>query len=576
GTRWLFYVVFDVLYVGGKGAEDEGALDEVVRNAVRDTQAAPHAASTELKAGNLTALPLGVRLKVLQYVVTEKKHRLEIVQRKHVGSGSESERKKQLLGYFDERAIRRNEEGLVVKDLSGHYMIGVGSRKKALWVKMKPEYSEQTGDLDLLILGAGFADGKMRSGLLSRFLLGVAVPNADGSSPPTKFWPVTRVGSGYSQEELEELNARLEGSWKTFDSDPPHFSFKNQGQDKMTKWIAPKDSVCLQVKSMEIVKSNDWPGIFCTMRQAFPRVSHIRLDKGPEACNDTADLAALQACPRPPASLASGGKRSSNHGGSSSRGGGAGGAGKRRKVAGRGRGGGAGGGRQVSELFATDRGDAVSVKQSVFVTQNATLEMCVIGTGFSKAPIAADNEIDSDTWWGCTAPKVHAAGEDEDDALTKQDVEYLIRANGGLVTANPQVGTAFVIVGSKNSITVQNIVAAGKYNVVGYRWVLECIERKVYEFPSMRYFRAMSPDIRAHLSRTKDEYGDDYTEPTNAEALSQMLLNIPEPPRVAEDAGLSWLSPLSTLDEQDRATLMDGPDFVFADTGRCLVYCDLY
>lgn len=26
-----------------------------------------------------------------------------------------------------------------------------------------------------------------------------------------------QVGSGYSQEELEELNGRLEGSWKTFD-----------------------------------------------------------------------------------------------------------------------------------------------------------------------------------------------------------------------------------------------------------------------------------------------------------------------------------------------------------------------
>lgn len=39
----------------------------------------------------------------------------------------------------------------------------------------------------------------------------------------------------------------------------------------------------------------------------------------------------------------------------------------------------------MSELFATGRGDAVSVEQSVFVTQNVTLEMCVIGTGFSKA-----------------------------------------------------------------------------------------------------------------------------------------------------------------------------------------------
>lgn len=44
-----------------------------------------------------------------------------------MGSGSEPERKKQLLGYFDERAIRRNEEGLVVKDLSGHYMVGRGA-----------------------------------------------------------------------------------------------------------------------------------------------------------------------------------------------------------------------------------------------------------------------------------------------------------------------------------------------------------------------------------------------------------------------------------------------------------------
>lgn len=54
GTRRLFYVVFDILYAGDKGAEGEGALDEIVRNAVRDTQA-PQATRTELKAGNLTA-----------------------------------------------------------------------------------------------------------------------------------------------------------------------------------------------------------------------------------------------------------------------------------------------------------------------------------------------------------------------------------------------------------------------------------------------------------------------------------------------------------------------------------------
>lgn len=70
--------------------------------------------------------------------------------------------------------------------------IGEKSRKKCLWVKMKPEYSDQTSGLDFIILGAGFAQGRMRSGLLSKFLVGVAVPTADGS-PPSQFYPISRV-----------------------------------------------------------------------------------------------------------------------------------------------------------------------------------------------------------------------------------------------------------------------------------------------------------------------------------------------------------------------------------------------
>ena len=42
--------------------------------------------------------------------------------RLQVDSGNDAERKKQLLEFFEERAIHRNEEGLVVKDLTSHYM----------------------------------------------------------------------------------------------------------------------------------------------------------------------------------------------------------------------------------------------------------------------------------------------------------------------------------------------------------------------------------------------------------------------------------------------------------------------
>lgn len=70
--------------------------------------------------------------------------------------------------------------------------IGDKSRKCALWVKMKPEYSEQTEDMDVIVLAAGFANGKMRSGLLSKFLVGVAEPNEEGK-PRKTFYPIARV-----------------------------------------------------------------------------------------------------------------------------------------------------------------------------------------------------------------------------------------------------------------------------------------------------------------------------------------------------------------------------------------------
>lgn len=58
---------------------------------------------------------------------------------------------------------------------------------------------------------------------------------------------------------------------------------------------------------------------------------------------------------------------------------------------------------------------------------------------------------------------------------------------------------------------------------------------------------------------------------------NQLLLNIPENTKPDRDrADRSWLSPLMEMDPQDRTTFMDGPDFLFADTWRVLVYCDLF
>ncbi|CAM9480307.1 unnamed protein product [Ascophyllum nodosum] len=200
--------------------------------------------------------------------------------------------------------------------------------------------------------------------------------------------------------------------------------------------------------------------------------------------------------------------------------------------------------------------------------------MCVIGTRFLKTPVVAEKTIDVDAWWNGSAGSKRKT-VDGSEILGRSQMGDLIREYGGIPTPHPQASTAFVIVGD-NNVQVQHAIADGSYNVVDCRWLFECIDRKAYEFPSMYYLRAISPQIRKMLENYKDEYGDDFTTPTDAEELSELLLNIRSPPRGNEGGDSTWLLPLDEMDAEDRAALMDGPEFLFADESRCLVYCDFY
>lgn len=58
------------------------------------------------------------------------------------------------------------------------------------------------------------------------------------------------------------------------------------------------------------------------------------------------------------------------------------------------------------------------------------------------------------------------------------------------VVANPSSSnTSYVIVGDRNTVSVKNVIASRQYNVVGHRWILECIERGQYAFPSFPHVR---------------------------------------------------------------------------------------
>jgi hypothetical protein len=75
----------------------------------------------------------------------------------------------------------KGEEGLVVKELSSPYVFGTArSRTQAYWRKIKPDYGDvhAASDIDAVVIGAFFADGRSRRGMITSFLVGLADENA--------------------------------------------------------------------------------------------------------------------------------------------------------------------------------------------------------------------------------------------------------------------------------------------------------------------------------------------------------------------------------------------------------------
>ena len=210
------------------------------------------------------------------------------------------------IGVMDalDKALFEHHEGIMVKALNSQYKC---TRDKS-WQKLKPDYvNEMTETMDLIILGGYFGEGKRRVGDISHFLLGCAKKNLPSStsmdmnmnddndddidSYPTEFYTFCKVGSGYSDTELNDLRQRLNDYWvpynpRTAKNDPglKHLMGWNpEINDVPDVYIDPKNSVLIELLCNEIiptVKGKFSAGL--TVR--FPRCKHIRYDKGWYEC----------------------------------------------------------------------------------------------------------------------------------------------------------------------------------------------------------------------------------------------------------------------------------------------------
>ncbi len=95
---------------------------------------------------------------------------------------------------FFKQAIKEGHEGLMAKDPDALYIPG---RRTEHWMKLKPAFET----LDVVVTGGIWGSGRRRN-LLSSLI--VAVRDKD------EFKTVGKVGTGFSEETLKDLTARLE------------------------------------------------------------------------------------------------------------------------------------------------------------------------------------------------------------------------------------------------------------------------------------------------------------------------------------------------------------------------------
>ena len=159
---------------------------------------------------------------------------------------------------FFRRAVEEGHEGLMAKDPEAAYTPG---RRAEHWMKLKPAFET----LDVVVTGGVWGSGRRR-GLLSSLI--VSVRDRGG------FKTVGKVGTGFSEEALRELTARLEPLIVTA-----------RGRD-----VEVEPEVVIEVDFQDIQKTARYRAGYALR---IPRFKRVRADKSTREADDLARLKRL-------------------------------------------------------------------------------------------------------------------------------------------------------------------------------------------------------------------------------------------------------------------------------------------
>ncbi len=173
-------------------------------------------------------------------------------------------------------ALSTRLEGIIAKDLNAPYTAG---KRKFAWIKLKKSYGKEMDTIDAVIVG--YYRGK---GARAKFGFGgllVAAYNDETS----RFETIAKVGSGFTEEEMEKFQKMLEED--KVKRPPVNLDYAMEPDF----WVHPRHVV--EVAYDNITRS---PTHTCGMENGkglalrFPRMIRIRDDKGPFNATTTKEV----------------------------------------------------------------------------------------------------------------------------------------------------------------------------------------------------------------------------------------------------------------------------------------------
>lgn len=456
---WFCYQVFDIIFLNGE---------------------------------SLLATPLERRKQILRQVVVEQPNKFAVTSFTPVSTMAD------ILKQLD-AALTAKHEGILIKVATSHYIPG---ERRTKWIKLKPDHVSGLADtLDLVVLG-GYYGTKYGLRHVSHFLLGVWKNDSSPTpaSPEAQFVTVCKVGTGYSEAELREIQAQLSPHWVPL----PHGSvpdwlggWKPGAGEVPDVYIEPKHSIVLEIFGYSFTATSKF-SFGQTLR--FPRCHRVRIDK---TVADATDLLQLLQMVRSSRSQFSS------------------------KIAALASGGGA-----LVTVQAEKRARkldlAARVKQEQ--QQSAIRSMAFVSPTIS-VPQRGSVDRASDFLAGYEVCVLFAAP----DQCQRHDIERELLSHGAVVVANPQPRTSIIVSTSASAPRVAHWIQQcqkeplkmkEKYfttSIIRLDWLRQCIKAATVLPLAPRHMIYTSPDMQAIFQRTLDPFGDSFYDAATVDSLKDSV-----------------------------------------------------